>query len=313
MQSNANAGCQRYDWRMEFDPRRLEVLCAVAEHRSFTAAADALVTTQPAVSRQIARLEQELGVQLVIRGPRRVTLTRAGEALVAQAQTVLPAIDAAAREMRAYAAADGGAVRFGAVPSAMTALVPPALVALRERRPRVVVRADEGWSDDLIERVARGDLDLAVVSVPAGAVSPESTLLSADSFVALLPATHHLASQSELALADLRDEPWIVAPPPGVRRELLRVSARAGFVPEIVATASWEATVELVAVGLGVALVPESALAGKQGVAIRPVRDVPQRNLVIAYATRPRRTAVERDLASALGAAAQAMGHRRRP
>jgi DNA-binding transcriptional LysR family regulator len=289
---------------MGFDPRRLAVLRAVAAHRSFTAAADALVTTQPAVSRQIAALERELAVQLVVRGPRHVTLTPAGEALVAHAETLLPAIDAAAREMGAYAAPDGGSVRLGAVPSAMASIVPDALVALRARRPRVMIEADEGWTDDLLRRVDRGDLDLAVVSGPAADEPGDRTLLAAEPFVVLLARGHRLARRTALALADLRDEAWIVAPSPGVRGELVAACARAGFAPEIVATASWGAARRLVGAGLGVALPPASAAGRTPGVAVRPLSEPPRRSLVLVRAPRARRTGAERDLEATLVAAA---------
>jgi DNA-binding transcriptional LysR family regulator len=304
MQSNASFGNHRYARRMAFDPRRLAVLQAVAEHRSFTAAAEALFTTQPAVSRQIARLEQEVAVQLVIRGPRHVALTPAGEALAVHARTLLPAIDAAEREMHSYASPDGGAVRLGAVPSVMASLVPDALTRLRSQRPRVRVQLSESWSDELLERIARGELDLAVVSAAASDVPAQQALLISDPFVAVLPTGHRLARRDVLRLSDLRDEPLIVAPSPAIRRELVRVCAWAGFVPEIVATVGGGASELLVVTGIGVALVPASAAPNSSGLVVRPVPDVPPRSLVLAAAHRQHRTGAERDLEAALVTAA---------
>jgi DNA-binding transcriptional LysR family regulator len=304
MQSNANFGGHRYAERMAFDPRRLAMLRAVSEYRSFTAAAEALFTTQPAVSRQIARLEQEVAVQLVIRGPRQVALTPAGEALAAHARTLLPAIDAAEREMHSYASADGGAVRLGAVPSAMASLVPDALAALRTVRPRVQVRLDESWSDDLLERIARRELDLAIVSAAASDVPAKNTLLISEPFVAVLPSRHRLARRRVLSLSDLRGEPLVVAPSPAIRRELVRVCAWAGFVPEITATVGASASARLVASGIGVALVPASTAPKARGLVVRPVPDVPPRSLVLASAHREHRTGAERDLEAALVTAA---------
>jgi len=276
MQSNADYGCRRYDDRMAFDPRRLALLRAVAEHRSFTAAAEALFTTQPAVSRQIARLELEVAVQLVIRGPRQVALTPAGEALAAHARTLLSAIDAAEREMHSYASPDGGAVRLGAVPSAMASWVPHAVAALRTVRPRVVVRLEESWSDDLLERIGRGELDLAIVSAAVSEVPAENTLLISEPFVAVLPAGHRLARRRVLSLSDLRGEPLVVAPSPAIQRELVRVCSWAGFVPEIIATVGGSASERLVASGIGIALVPASTASKARRLVIRPVPDVPR-------------------------------------
>src|SRR5690349_16891057 len=143
--------------------------------------------TKPAVSRQLAALEAEVGVQLVARGPRHVALTPAGSALVEEAAAILPAIDAAGRRVRGFAASDGGAVRIGAVPSALAGFVPDALRALRAERPRVEMHVEEGWSGDLVRRTARGDLDLAVVSAGDGTRSPPGAPLLREPFVALLP------------------------------------------------------------------------------------------------------------------------------
>ena len=182
------------------DARRLHVLRAIGEHRSFTRAAAALVMTQPAVSRQLAALEAEVGVQLVVRGPRHVSLTPAGAALIEEAGAILPAIDAAARRMSAFAASDGGAVRLGAVPSALSSFVPSALQELRAQRPRVQIHVQEGWSEDLARLTARGELDLAIVSAGDAGPAPAGHALLLEPFVVLLSAEHPLARHRRLSL-----------------------------------------------------------------------------------------------------------------
>jgi DNA-binding transcriptional LysR family regulator len=292
---------------MMIDARRLRVLRAIDEHRSLTRAAEALVMTQPAVSRQLAALEAEAGVQLVIRNPRHVSLTPAGAALVEDAETILPAIDAAARRLRGYAASDGGAVRLGAVPSALASFVPDALSALRSERPRVEIQIDEGWSADLLRLVTRGDLDLAVVSSPRGNAPARGVPLLREPFVALVHAEHRLARGTPVALGDLRDEPWIVAPDPGGRQAVLAACAAAGFTPRVAASAAWHAAERLVGIGLGVALAPQSTAArlalGHQVVA-RDLADAPVRELCLVRAPRSRPTPAVRALAAALSEAA---------
>jgi DNA-binding transcriptional LysR family regulator len=290
------------------DARRLRVLRAIAEHRSFTRAAEALVMTQPAVSRQLASLEAEVGAQLVARGPRHVSLTPAGAALAEDAAAILPAIDAAARRVRGLAASDGGAVRLGAVPSALATFVPDALRALRVRRPRVEIRVDEGWSRDLARLAARGDLDLAVVSASGTAPPPGDRLLR-EPFVALLPAGLPLARLRRLALRDLAGEPWLVAPEPGGREAMLAACAAAGFAPRIAGSAAWHAAGRLIAIGLGVALAPASTaerLAREAGVVARPLADGPVRELRLIRSPHTRRTPAERDLEAHLHEAAGA-------
>ncbi|HTI32189.1 MAG TPA: LysR family transcriptional regulator [Miltoncostaea sp.] len=291
------------------DARRLLVLRAIAEHRSFTRAAQQLVMTQPAVSRQLAALEAEVGVQLVIRGPRHVALTPAGAALVEESEGILPAIEAAGRRLWGFAAPDGGAVRLGAVPSALATLVPDALRALRARRPRVEVQVDEGWSADLERLTARGDLDLAVVSASGGAGPAGGVRLLREPFVALLPADGAPARRRRLALRDLAGEPWLVAPGPGGREAVLAACAAAGFGPRIAGTAGWDAAGRLIGAGLGVALAPErtaARVAREPGVVARPLADAPSRELRLVRSPRTRRTPVERDLeADLLEAAGQ--------
>jgi len=286
------------------DARRLVVLRAIAEHRSFTRAAEALVMTQPAVSRQLAALEREVGLALVARGPRHVSLTPAGAALVEEAEAILPALEAAHRRMRGFAAVDGGAVRIGAVPSALAGFVAQALEALRDTRPRVEIQVVEGWSADLRRLAARGDLDLAVVS----ANDASGDVLVHEPFSAVLPASHPLAARRRLALHELADEPWIVAPDVGGRQALMAACAGAGFAPRVVATAGWHATPDLIAAGLGLALAPADTARRlrRGGVAVRAITGAPERTLELIRPPRVRRTAAERELERLLHQAATA-------
>src|SRR5215217_4949346 len=120
-----------------FDVKQLRVLRAVAEHGSFSAAADALSYTQPAISQQIAALEKRAGTTLVDRGSRGVRLTDAGEALVEHAEVVIARLAAAEAELDAIAGVRGGRVRMSSFPSAGASLLPPAVALFSERRPLI--------------------------------------------------------------------------------------------------------------------------------------------------------------------------------
>jgi len=166
------------------------------------------------------------------------------------------------------------------------------------QRPRVEIEVAEGWSADLARRTARGDLDLAIVAGDPAA-HPGAEVLLREPFAALLAAAHPLAGRRALALGDLREEPWIVAPEPGGRSVVLAACATAGFAPRVVATAGWDATPRLIATGLGVALAPRGTaarLGRRAGVVARAVAGAPQRELLLIRPPRPRRTPVERDL-----------------
>jgi DNA-binding transcriptional LysR family regulator len=261
--------------------------------------------TQPAVSRQLAALEREVGAALVARSPRHVALTSAGEALAEEAALILPAVERAVRRLRGFAAPDGGAIRLCAAPSAMAGLVPAALDALRAERPRVELRLEEDWSQELARRTARGELDLAVVAGPG-------ELLACEELVALLPSAHALAARADLRLADLAAEPWLVAPEPGGRQAVLDACARAGFTPGIVAAVGWESAGALIAAGVGVALAPSGMVARwhDRGLVVRPLADRPERRLSLLHAPVARPTPATRDLARQLRRAAAAVDQR---
>src|ERR671917_1099993 len=120
-----------------FDVKQLRVLRAVAEHGSFSAAADALSYTQPAISQQIAALEKRAGTTLVDRTSRGVRLTDAGRALVEHADVVLARLSAAEAELEAIAGVRGGRVRLASFPTAGAAIAPPAVALFQERHPQV--------------------------------------------------------------------------------------------------------------------------------------------------------------------------------
>src|SRR5262245_15258142 len=128
------------------DVRRLRVLREVAAHGSFSAAADALSFTQPAVSRQIATLEAEAGAALGGRGARGIRLTAAGELLVEHAEVILDRLAAAEHELEALSGLNGGRLRVGAFPSANVTLIPRALAAFDAEYPEVCLSLVEANS-----------------------------------------------------------------------------------------------------------------------------------------------------------------------
>ncbi len=156
------------------DTRRLRVLCEVARHGSFSAAATALGYTQPAISRQIATLEAEVGVTLVRRVPQGALLTDAGRLLVGRGGPILAALEDVETELRELEGLEGGTLRIASFASAAASFVPHAIARFRARHPAVelsMVMADPGES---IPRLIAGELDLALSHDPLGpqAVNP---------------------------------------------------------------------------------------------------------------------------------------------
>ena len=229
------------------------------------------------MSRQISSLEAALGgAALFDRLPRGVRLTEAGRVLVPHAEAVAESLRGAVRELAALREVAGGRVRFGAFATADSVLVPRVLAAFRDRHPGVLLSREEGLTPRLLDRLASGHLDLAIVSTTGRAPLDAYGLhhLLDESLYVAVPAGHPLAGQGPVRLAQLADSDWISGSP---RPEgtLLDAALRQGFRPRIAhVVAEWTAKEGYVAAGLGVALVPSlAARAVRADVALVPVLD----------------------------------------
>ncbi|MGW0846490.1 LysR family transcriptional regulator [Streptomyces sp. NPDC002787] len=255
----------------------LRVFLEVARHGSFTVAARSLGWTQSAVSRQVASLEGALGGSALFdRLPRGVRLTEAGRTLVPHAEAVTERLLRAERELGALREAAGGRLRIGAFATADAALVPHAMAAFRARCPGVRLTREEGFTPALLDRLAAGELDLAIVST-TGRVPLEAYdlhhLLDESLYVAV-PAGHPLADRPSVRLPQLADADWISGDdrPEGT---LLDAALRHGFRPRIAhVVVEWIAKLGYVAAGLGVALVPALAAESmRPDIVLLPVAD----------------------------------------
>jgi DNA-binding transcriptional LysR family regulator len=264
---------------MSLDVKRLKVLREVARSGSFSAAAESLAFTQPAISRQIATLEIEAGARLVERNARGIRLTPAGELLVGHADAILDRLAAAETQLEALAGVKGGRLRIGAFPTANATLVPLAIKAFSERHPDVELRLEEAVTADLYGRLAAGDIDLAVVSdhFPGDERTDEIELefLMEDPLHVALPRDHPLAARKGLKMADLADETWIEGRNAVCAAPLEAAAFAAGFEPRVAfESAQWLGKQGLVAAGVGVTLIPTLALATvREDIVIRSMDD----------------------------------------
>jgi DNA-binding transcriptional LysR family regulator len=259
------------------DVRRLQVLREVARHGSLSAAASALAYTPSAVSQQIAALEREVGVGLVERGARGSILTDAGRILVRHADQILGQISAAEEELRTLVGLEAGRLRLGAFSTAGAVLVPRAVKAFTERHPGVETDLVELDPDEATGLLAARDLDLALVyafpvveDLPGEAF--EYVHLLDDRLYIALPQSHRLARRQRIKLAELAQEPWIQGVRRGSTLAVVPAACRAaGFEPRIVFRSDDHMAVQgFVAAGLGVAVVPQLALAtARRDIAIR--------------------------------------------
>ncbi|MGY1499621.1 LysR family transcriptional regulator [Streptomyces sp. QTS52] len=244
--------------------RQYEYALAVADEGSMTAAAERLQVTQPSLSQQIGTLEKHLGVQLFTRTPSGVTVTVAGRAFLAEAEI---ATTASRRAVMAARAADGelaGELIMAVHMGLGARQLPQVLGQLRNRHPKLQVTLHEEPDPTDMERLVRqGTLDMILVHrFPAGCTF-DIHPLGEEAYVAVLPKGHPLLSDgAALRLEDLASEGWIRFRRASLLDDYLaRLLADAGLSPHTVARASQISTaVRLVAQGLGVTVVPASAV-----------------------------------------------------
>jgi len=235
----------------------------VARLGTFSAAAERLSLTQPAVSLQIGQLEKRLGVRLLERLGRRVTTTAAGQALLDHAGRIDGAIAAALEAVAPHARGEAGRLRLGTGGTASIYLLPPVLRALRQRFPRLEIVMTTGNTPEIVTDIEHNRLDLGFVTLPASGRLLQVTPVLDDELVAItsrdgvrLPAKLTAAALAELA---------VITSEVGSNSRLVTDQwfARAGvaFRPAT-SLANTQAIRELVAAGLGCAILPRLALRG---------------------------------------------------
>src|SRR5947209_10352449 len=216
--------------------RQLRYLVALADERQFTRAAAREHVAQPALSQQIRRLENELGLRLVERTTRHVTITDAGELLVARGRRVLAELDAANAEILALKGMHSGHVRVGTMHTMGPVDVSLVLAIFHERHRGIELTVREESSEELAAMVRHDELDLAFLSVTERVESHGLGLhqLVLEELVVLLEPGHRLAGRRRLGIADLKDEEFISFREGARLRELLHTAAReAGFQPNV--------------------------------------------------------------------------------
>jgi DNA-binding transcriptional LysR family regulator len=266
--------------------RQLEYFVAVAEEQNFTRAAQRVHVAQPAVSAQIQRLERELGQPLLDRTRRAVQLTAAGQAALPHAKAALAAVADIGTAVDELTDLVHGTVTIGTVTSHSVDM--PALLAdFHADHPNVEITLGTDSSDQLIDKVRAGTLDMAIVSVGSGE-KPEGLdveVVTDEAIDAVVCHTDVLAKRKTVRLANLRDRPIIALPVgAGIRHQFDAACAEVGLTPRVAFEASTPlALAELAEHGLGVAIVPRSVAVGRDRLhALRIVPELRGR-LVLAW------------------------------
>jgi LysR family transcriptional regulator, transcription activator of glutamate synthase operon len=240
--------------------RQLRYFEAVVRHRHFTNAADELHVAQSALSRQVARLERELGVELLRRTTRSVTPTEAGELVAVRARAVLSEAEALRSEIDELRGLRRGHVRVGALLFGGELDIPAILASFTAAFPEIEVGLREGTAQRMIDMLGEGSLDVAFALELIAPDGFERLKLSTEELALVTSPDHALAGEGPLPLRALEDQPLIAFEPGSSTRQLMDGAlAAAGVVPRIALEANDLALVRsLVARGLGLAILPRS-------------------------------------------------------
>jgi LysR family hydrogen peroxide-inducible transcriptional activator len=255
--------------------RDLQYLVALADTRHFGRAAERCHVSQPTLSAQVRKLERFLGVPLLERRPRRLALTEAGEAVVDRARRMLQDAD----DIRALARASqdplSGQLRVGLIPTLGPYLLPRVAPRLARALPKLQLMLHEYQTAPLVDRVVKGELDLAILALPADTKGLQTRSLFGESFLVAMPEKHRLAARKRVKVGELEGEKLLLLEEGHcLRNQALEVCAQVGTEEQDFRATSLETLRQMVAAGLGITLLPrlaaEGPFASARGLVVRP-------------------------------------------
>lgn len=245
------------------DIRQLQYLVEVARLRSFTKAAESLFITQPTISKTIRTMEDELGVQLIERLGKRIELTDAGNIIVDQAQNILKSFQNLSAELDDLRNLKRGHIRIGLPPMVGSSFFPVVIGQFHQKYPEITIQLFEDGAKKVEIDVASGALDVGVVVLPTNEEGFGCFSFVEERLKLLVHPSHSLANRTEVKLADLDQESFVLFREDFMLHDrIIGECARVGFQPRVIYESSqWDLISEMVAAGLGVALLPETICA----------------------------------------------------
>lgn len=242
---------------MELD--QLRYFLRVAQRGSFTKAADELGVSQPALSRSIQKLEEELGQPVIERHPRHVTLTEAGALLQSRAQQIFTILD----DTKAEITDDGisGRVRVGAIPTIAPYFLPKLLQQFAAKFSKATVLVQENTTDNLLKSLTQGEIDLAILAIPVPAKYLEVEELFEEELLLVLPLEHPLVKQEKIKIADIEPYPFVLLDEAHCLSDnVVSYCRQRSFHPVAVERTSQLTMVqELVSLSHGISMIPDMA------------------------------------------------------
>lgn len=277
-----------YNARMNL--RALQYFVKLADLRHFSKAAEACFVSQPTLSTQIRKLEEELGVQLVERSPKNIMLTPVGAEIADRARLVLSDIEQIHSVARRSGNPADGILRLGLFPTLAPYLLPHIVPTLRQRYPNLRLQLAEEKTDDILRMLRQGGLDAALLALPINQEGLEMEVLFEEPFVLALPAGHPLCARSRIAMADLEGaELLLLEEGHCLRDHALEVCTLAHAQERVDFHAtSMETLRQMVAADVGITLMPllsvKPPIAATGNVVIRQFEDpAPSRTIALVW------------------------------
>ncbi len=256
------------------DVHALRVFAEVVRQQGFTRASRTLRLTQPAISKVVRGLEDELGTPLLVRERRRLRLTDAGQVVMTRAQRILDGMRVLEEEVQEVAGLRRGRLRVGTPPIVGVAFLPPLLAAFHAAHPGVALELREEGTRQIEELVRSHELDTGAVVLPTDERAFETLPFVHDTLRAVLHPSHPLAHRRTVALRELADTPFVLYRPEfALHGHILEACRRCGFQPTVVSESShWDFIVAMVASNIGLALLPVTVCRLLDRTQVRSVR-----------------------------------------
>ena len=247
--------------------RQLRYFVEIAAQGSFTKAAETLAIAQPALTAQVQKIEAEFGAQLFLRTRHGVTLTPVGSIVMEQAQRTLDAADATMRSAQVAAGVANARLVVGYTRIFPFLAIARTIRRVRRGRPNIHVALREMWSEDQMDALISGAIDVGFVHHTAGIEDRDLAIIpvAQETLTIVLPDDHRLASRRQVALEELADEDFVMPSPAGfgetVRDDFMAACMRSGFSPRVVQESSSDIRIllGLVSAGLGIAVLTSSS------------------------------------------------------
>jgi LysR family hydrogen peroxide-inducible transcriptional activator len=246
---------------------QLRYFCAVAETGSFSRAAEQSHVSQPSLSQQIMKLEDELGARLFDRLGRSVRLTETGQTFLPRARAVLRELEAARGDVAEQKDSFGGSITVGVIPTVAPYFLPPQLTTFARKFPQVRLTVVEEITPLLLDLARASKVDIAILALPIRGHEFDTFPLLTERLHAALPPHHKLAKRHTLSLKDLRAQPFLLLRDGHCFRDTAVAACdRARLHPQIVfESGQFSSLLSMVGAGMGVSIVPEMAIDRKSG------------------------------------------------